>query len=500
LLFRFERLTPTGIENITNTVPSPHSASLRVCDGEDREEAHVEEDDIMDVVTSPYVAPVHHDDHNDRLHVYDDLPEPDESKFAESQAVPRLDTSDEIRAEIERLRAEIVTLQDVVKQVSQQERNELLYQKDLSARATKILLDKIVSLEKVILTLRETISASSGAQKVVSTVSRCDLAAANAVKHDVCLSRRDRSNRFLEKMSDAEVQLLTSIPWKGWFYCFGKILRSVARTLDLHERTISFENQVLFVFEKLRRDQPYRFLAFDWGLSKNFLCETFNKLLPILRAFVLLYQESRKIPTVDEIQAMGVPKWFLSFPGARFIIDCTDFPCETPGDISLKRKMYSSYKNFTSAKVLLVMLPSGYLAEVSLPFPGRVSDDDIAVTCDFVKLCETGDLILSDKGFRFPERLDTLKSNVQVVTPNFLRKNEQMDEQEIRRSREIASARVHVERSVHSLKRFHILMNIHHNFRRRLHEMLDLCGFLTNLQPPLFADLEPNMPPDDLDE
>jgi hypothetical protein len=406
-----------------------------------------------------------------------------------------------LQSEVLILRHEIRTVKEQLQKVGT-ERNDLSYKYDMLLQKYNSVAEELSRLKATDQNLRMQVEAFGKVDKVSMTVKHYH----HAYFFDSDEENNNRpscSLRNWDKFSDSQIQTMTSLPSKLWIECFGRILRSASENHALvrlklvESEMMSFENQVLFVFEKLRRGISYKYMAVSWGCSEKFLQRTFNRLIPVLHGLVMGYQKRCGIPTVDEIQAMGVPKWFASFPDARFIVDCTDFPTQAPGNISLKRKLFSNYKNLYSAKVLLCMQPNGYLCEVSLPFPGRVSDDEIAATCEFVKICETGDMILSDKGFRFPERIDGLKSNVQVVAPNFGRRNEQIDVPELRRSSEIAKARSHVERVVRSIKLFQIFRCIHLSHLPRLHQMTQLAGFLVNLQHPIFADLAPLEDDDD---
>lgn len=303
---------------------------------------------------------------------------------------------------------------------------------------------------------------------------------------------RESSWRNFDALSDHQIQVLTSIPWKGWLECFAKILRNLQKRDSRHglsEKCLNFENQVLFVFEKLRRDPPFSLMSLDWGLSQKFLRTTFWRVVRVLHNFSVGYMASRGVPTVEEIRGMPIPDCFAPLDNARFLIDCTDCQSQMPGHITLKRLMYSSYRGYHSCKFLLASTPTGLLCFVSDPFPGRTSDDDIVVRSEFLKLVKEGDLVLADKGFRIPERHRMVTAEVQFLVPAFLRAKDRMDIEELRYSRTISEARVHIERHVQRFKLFHILREINVQFLERVHLIAQLCGFLTNLQAPLFSEL-----------
>ena len=87
------------------------------------------------------------------------------------------------------------------------------------------------------------------------TLKACDIESYDEKRAMRASLARSTFTRFLKKLSDKEVKVLTSIPWKGWVECFGKMLRTLAVKFPekkLCEKTVSFEDQVLFVLEKLR--------------------------------------------------------------------------------------------------------------------------------------------------------------------------------------------------------------------------------------------------------
>ena len=76
--------------------------------------------------------------------------------------------------------------------------------------------------------------------------------------------------------------------------------------------------------------------------------------------------------------------------------------------------------------------------------------------------------------------------NVKLVIPPFVRNKQQFTELDCRRTKRIASSRIHVERAIGRLKEFHIFSHeICLKYFDILDNMLIVCAVFVNLQPPL---------------
>ena len=75
---------------------------------------------------------------------------------------------------------------------------------------------------------------------------------------------------------------------------------------------------------------------------------------------------------------------------------------------------------------------------------GRVSDTYLTLKCDFLKLLEPDDVVLTDRGFNIEE--DVAFYGVRLVIPSFFTKGKkQLSSQDVETSRKIARVRIHVE-------------------------------------------------------
>lgn len=83
------------------------------------------------------------------------------------------------------------------------------------------------------------------------------------------------------------------------------------------------------------------------------------------------------------------------------------------------------------------------MAFVSYLYPGCISDKELTKQSGILELLEKGDSVMADRGFDIKEYLDLL--GVELNMPPFMKKNKQLDESELVKTRWIATLRIHVE-------------------------------------------------------
>lgn len=114
---------------------------------------------------------------------------------------------------------------------------------------------------------------------------------------------------------------------------------------------------------------------------------------------------------------------------------------------------------------------------------GSVSDRMIVEESGLIGQLEPGDAIMVDKGFR----LNDLPPGVQVHIPPFRKANEaQMSEEDVAHTRQVASARVIIERVIGRIKQFHILDRpFPMSMIDIAEQVFQVCCFLSNFRMPL---------------
>ncbi|XP_044169919.1 uncharacterized protein LOC114948291 isoform X3 [Acropora millepora] len=181
---------------------------------------------------------------------------------------------------------------------------------------------------------------------------------------------------------------------------------------------------------------------------------------------------------------ISAPSSFRQFESCRIVIDCTDIEVAAPGLMSQQNATYSSYRGMNSFKVIVGVAPNGVITYVSRLYPGSISDKTIVQQSGLLKHLTAGDMILADKGFLIQ---DIVPHGVCVNIPPFLN-NGTFTESEVKKTKAIAKARIHVERANARLKDFKILSFIPSYLRCYADILFQLCAALVNLQFPLIKE------------
>lgn len=213
----------------------------------------------------------------------------------------------------------------------------------------------------------------------------------------------------------------------------------------------SVETRIVLCLCKLKLNLSFKCLSVLFSLNRETCSSAFFVTLNSL-AFVL--KEAIYWPTKEEILS-SLPKCFKKFKETVIVLDCTEIPVERPKCLHCHLRLYSHYKGTETFKFLLGVAPSGLIMYVSEPFGGRASDKAIFNKSDILeKLEPTRDAIMVDKGFAIEE--ECLLARIKLIMPPKLSKQVQFNDSDVTITKEVASARVHVERSIQRGKLFNI--------------------------------------------
>lgn len=190
----------------------------------------------------------------------------------------------------------------------------------------------------------------------------------------------------------------------------------------------------------------------------------------------------------DEEHIKNIPECFQKYPKVRVVLDCTEVFVERPKCLNCRLKVWSFYKGNETLKILLGVAPSGLINFVSDTYGGRASDKAIFNRSDIFKyLIPQRDEIMADKGFDIEQ--ECAFNYVKLVMPPFRRKKNQFSHHEVRETKTVASARVHIERKIQRMKIFLILK---HKISWKLVPYFDAIvktiAILANLQNPIMDD------------
>jgi len=174
------------------------------------------------------------------------------------------------------------------------------------------------------------------------------------------------------------------------------------------------------------------------------------------------------------------------FPSTRIVIDCTEVFCEMPSSLLLNSELFSSYKNHVTLKGLVGISPSGAITLVSQLYTGSISDREIVLRSGLLSQAfDDGDSVMADKGFQIQ---DILPLGVSLNIPPFLGGNSQMSAEDVVRTQQIASVRIHVERAINKIKNVRIWEGVVPlSLFGVVNQMWTVCAFLCNTQDPLVS-------------
>ena len=141
-----------------------------------------------------------------------------------------------------------------------------------------------------------------------------------------------------------------------------------------------------------------------------------------------------------------------------------------------------------TVKLLVGITPTGLITFVSNVYGGCTSDRYIFEK-EFLEKVEPGDAIMVDRGFNIADLL--LEKKAKLHIPPFTRKKGGSDQRiltqnEIARTREIASLRIHVERAIERMKNYKLLSQaIDKNLWPLLDQLMIIVAVMCNMEPPL---------------
>ena len=253
-------------------------------------------------------------------------------------------------------------------------------------------------------------------------------------------------------------------------------------------RSLSPFQCYLLTLIRLRRNYDIVHISFLFNINGTTVSTTF------ITWINFMYIKLGSIPIWPTMQhiAKCMPKSMrIKFPYVKVIIDCVEFRVESASSLVLHKLFYSDYKSHTTVKCLVGICPGGGFSFISPVYPGSISDKEITVRSGILNpaLWNPGEGLMADRGFTVKEYTDNL--NIKLVIPAFLKGRNQLSEEEVVQTQQIASERIHVERMIQRLKTYHIFDRvIPLSMMGSLNQIISVCGLLSNFQDPIIAPLE----------
>lgn len=241
-------------------------------------------------------------------------------------------------------------------------------------------------------------------------------------------------------------------------------------------------DQVMCVLMRLRLGLLEVDLAHRFNISASSVSRIFSFWVEFLAAYL---EQVPKWPSRDLIDRNMPEAFRKEYPRTRVILDCTELFIEMPSDYATQSATYSLYKHNNTAKGLLGISPNGMVTFVANLAPGRLSDKEVTQRSGLYKLLEPGDSVMADRGFLIEEELAEVGAELNI--PPFLKGRSQLTCEEVKKTRQIAKIRIHVERVIGQVKTFRLLKHTFANkMAPRLNAVWKTCTLLLNfLNEPL---------------
>lgn len=253
---------------------------------------------------------------------------------------------------------------------------------------------------------------------------------------------------------------------------------------DTRCHRLSIKERLILVFIKLKQDLSFAVLAILFKAVSGETCRAlYNLFIPLLANILrpLIYW-----PSKTEIIS-NMPRCFQNFKETRVILDCTEISVQSPKCLSCRIKLYSNYKGTYTFKFLVGISPGGLITYISKPYGGRASDKIIFEQSGLVNKMSKFDAVMVDKGFLIDTICDS--QSIKVIRPPFLRNKNKFTKEESLLTKNIAKARVHIERINQRLKTFKILQNkFPWAHAHLMDDIITIIGGICNLCVPIFGE------------
>ena len=280
--------------------------------------------------------------------------------------------------------------------------------------------------------------------------------------------------------SDADINFYTGLPSYATFMCIFEFLnpgedgenirprissdvpeelynsdsdeeKNMQETKRGRRRKLRPVEEFFIVLCRLRRGFSERHIANLYGVAQSTVSRIF---IPWINFMYLKFGQVCIWPSKAAVQETMPADFKEKFPSTRVIIDCTEVFTEMPSSLLLNSELFSSYKNHVTLKALVGISPDGAITFISQLYTGSISDGEIVLRSGLLSQAyEHGDAVMADKGFQIQ---DILPLGVGLNIPPFLGGNSQMSAEDVVRTQQIASLRIHVERAINKIKNFHI--------------------------------------------
>ncbi|XP_063623007.1 uncharacterized protein LOC134795105 [Cydia splendana] len=251
--------------------------------------------------------------------------------------------------------------------------------------------------------------------------------------------------------------------------------------------SIPVEN-ILLCLKKIRLDTKLVELADQFGMSVSNASKIFSKNVPsIAKALHCFIIKSNK-----QAIEQNLPMAFRhKYRNINCIIDCLEIEIQKPLNSLNQALTWSNYKKANTIKYLISSTPDGIINYISPGYGGRITDVCLVENCEFLDNLEPGAIVLADRGFKHIEQL-LLQRGFSLVRPPSASAKCRLTKLEARKTKQIASLRIHIERVIRRLREFSMLKPhsvVNTNSVKFLDDCVIIACALINLQDSLIRNI-----------
>jgi len=218
-------------------------------------------------------------------------------------------------------------------------------------------------------------------------------------------------------------------------------------------QNISVENQFLMTLVKLRRNMPFKELAYSFSITEYVVSNIY------LTWVNFMYHQWKEVDIWPDQETVRyfIPEDFKKlYPKTRIILDGMECPIKKPKKPAAQQATYSSYKNRNTLKAVIGATPGGLVSYIPDFYGGSSSDRALVERSTLPTDMDPNDEIMVDKGFNVQDIFAIY--DIGVNLPTFLKKRTQFTVKSRKNDRKIASKRVHIERIIGLGKTYKILV------------------------------------------
>ncbi|KAG4076576.1 hypothetical protein HA402_005970 [Bradysia odoriphaga] len=219
----------------------------------------------------------------------------------------------------------------------------------------------------------------------------------------------------------------------------------------LMRKTHLSEVQIMLTLRKIRLNEEFQTLADLFDVHRQTAGQYFHDSIGPIAKCLKKFMKYAKPKTIKRNLPISFRR---NLDGIGAILDCFEIQIERPSKPKKQAKSWSPYKSCNTVKYLVCVTPDGLIYYVSCGYGGRSSDLIITTSCKLHKSLKSKYIVMADRGFKGIENFLIKKGSKLFRPPSAT--SSQMSKRDVKLTKQIASLRIHVERSIGRIRDFNM--------------------------------------------